>query len=123
MNKKTTLVLGASTSPSRISNLAIQRLRMNDVAVHAFGRSAGVVADVAIQTNWSALADAKIHTVTMYLAPENQADFYDKILTLNPKRIIFNPGSENAELATLARTKGIECVNECTLVLLSIKDY
>jgi predicted CoA-binding protein len=64
-----------------------------------------------------------IDTITLYLGPERQREYYDYILSLKPKRIIFNPGTENDELAALAETNGIETVEACTLVMLSIGNY
>ena len=64
-----------------------------------------------------------IDTITLYLGPERQREYYDYILSLKPKRIIFNPGTENNELAALAETNGIETVEACTLVMLSIGNY
>jgi hypothetical protein len=64
-----------------------------------------------------------VDTVTMYLSAKNQKDWYDYILSLKPKRIIFNPGAENQELVELANKQGIESVEACTLVMLSIGNY
>ena len=64
-----------------------------------------------------------IDTVTLYVGPDNQAPWIDYIISLKPKRIIFNPGTENIEFETLAESKGIEALEACTLVLLSINQY
>ena len=118
---KTTLVLGASANPSRYSNLAISRLRNYNHPVVAIGKREGKVGDVPVET-----ATRKVDgldTITLYLNPGNQKQYYDYILELHPKRIIFNPGTENDELASMARNKGIEPVEACTLVLLSTGQY
>ncbi|MDI3526738.1 MAG: uncharacterized protein PWR03_921 [Tenuifilum sp.] len=112
-----TLVLGASPKPERYSNLAIRRLRKHGIEVIAIGARKGMVEDVEIQTEPIRVDD--IHTITLYLGPQNQLPYYDYILGLKPKRIIFNPGTENPELEKLARQNGIDTVEGCTLVMLS----
>lgn len=64
-----------------------------------------------------------IDTVTLYLNPANQVPYYDYIISLKPKRIIFNPGTENDELESLANKNGIQTMEACTLVLLSTSQY
>ena len=64
-----------------------------------------------------------IHTVTLYLNPDNQKDYYDYILQLSPKRIIFNPGAENQELIELAMKNNIEVSIACTLIMLNSNNY
>lgn len=120
MSKKT-LVLGASENPARYSNKAILRLRRKGHEVVAIGRRAGQVMDVPIATEQKLIGD--IDTVTLYLNPINQQPYIDYILSLKPKRIIFNPGTENMQLEALAEEAGIEPVEACTLVLLSIGRY
>ncbi|MDP4709794.1 MAG: CoA-binding protein [Saprospiraceae bacterium] len=118
---KHTLVLGASLNPDRASWKAVQLLRAKNYTVTAFGLKAGRIADVEIQT---ALPEAaKLHTVTLYVNPANQVAYYDYILQLKPQRIIFNPGTENAELFQLAKDAGILPEYACTLVLLTLNDY
>jgi len=119
--EKKTLVLGASDNPSRYSYLAIQRLRNHTHPVTAIGRKHAVVADVTIETEMKAIDN--IDTVTMYLNPLHQQEYYNYILSLKPRRIIFNPGAENDELADLAKEKGIETKEACTLVMLSTNQY
>lgn len=121
MSAKKTLVLGASDNPSRYSYLAIQRLRKQGHLVLALGRKHSFVGDVEINTQKQEWQD--IDTVTLYLNPGHQSEYYDYILQLNPRRIIFNPGAENDELRTLAIQKGIEAKEACTLVLLSTNQY
>lgn len=119
--KKKTLVLGASDNPSRYSYLAIQRLRNHNHPVVAVGRKNTKVADVMVETDQKPFDD--IDTVTLYLNPQHQQEYYNYILALKPKRIIFNPGAENDELADLAKQKGIQPVEACTLVMLSTNQY
>jgi len=121
MEKKKTLVLGASDNPSRYSYLAIQRLRSHQHPVVAVGRKITQVADVMVEKEKKEFRD--IDTITLYLNPQHQQEFYDYILSLKPKRIIFNPGAENEELAGLAEEKGIKTIEACTLVMLSTNQY
>ena len=120
-NGKKTLVIGASANPARYSFLAINRLRNKQHPVVAIGRNPDTVSDVQIDTQKQPFE--KIDTVTLYLNPKHQPEYYDYILSLHPKRIIFNPGAENEELAQLARNNGIESMEACTLVLLSTGQY
>lgn len=122
MNKqKKTLILGASDNPSRYSYLALQRLRNNGHPVVAIGKKYTKVADVNITKEREPLTD--IDTVTLYLNPVHQQEYYDYILSLHPKRIIFNPGAENDELADLAKKNNIKTMEACTLVLLSTGQF
>ena len=120
MGKKT-LVLGASENPARYSNKAILSLRRRGHEVVAIGNRKGQVMDVHIDTEQKPLED--VDTVTLYLNPMNQQPYIDYILSLKPKRIIFNPGTENIQLEALAEEQGIEPLEACTLVLLSIGRY
>ena len=119
--EKKTLVIGASDNPSRYSYLAVQKLRGHGYSVVAIGRKNTKVADVLIGKEKSKFEN--IDTVTLYLNPKNQREYYDYILSLNPKRIIFNPGTENDELAALAKQQGIQPLEACTLVMLSTNQY
>lgn len=121
MEPKKTLVLGASDNPSRYSYLAIRRLRSYGHPVVAIGRRNTKVEDVLIGTTKDRFDN--IDTVTLYLNPQHQQEYYDYILSLHPRRIIFNPGAENSELAALARNEGILALEACTLVLLSTNQY
>jgi uncharacterized protein len=121
MEQKKTLVLGASENPSRYSNMAVRRLSAHQHPVVAIGRRRGTIGEIEIETNQ--LPEADVDTVTLYLNPGNQLPYYDYILSLNPKRIIFNPGTENDELANLAAAKGIKTLEACTLVMLSTGQY
>lgn len=119
--KKRTLVLGASDNPSRYSYLALQRLRANGHPVLAIGKRHSKVGDVTIETEKKILKN--IDTVTLYLNPVHQKEYYNYIISLKPKRIIFNPGAENDELYDRAKENGIEPKEACTLVLLSTGQY
>ncbi len=118
---KKTLVLGASTNESRYSNMAVKRLLQHGHEVAAIGAKGGEIEGTAIQIGQPAFA--ALDTVTLYLNPTNQQAYYDYILGLHPKRIIFNPGTENPELEELATKNNIEVTEACTLVLLSTGQY
>jgi predicted CoA-binding protein len=119
--KKNTLVLGASDNPSRYSYLAVHRLRNKGYSVFAIGKRHTMVADVPVVTEKKYFEN--IHTITLYLNPLHQQEYYSYILSLKPKRIIFNPGAENDELYHLAKQNGIQPLEACTLVLLSTGQY
>ncbi len=121
MSPKKTLVLGASDNPSRYSYLAIRRLRSHGHPVVAVGRRNTRVDDVLIGTTKDPFD--QVDTVTLYLNPSHQKEYYNYILSLRPRRIIFNPGAENEELAALAEENGIHAMEACTLVLLSTNQY
>lgn len=119
--EKKTLVLGASDNPSRYSYLAMNRLKAGHHPVVAIGRKETDVE--GIQITKTAVPHENIDTITLYLNPTHQKEYYDYILGLNPKRIIFNPGTENPELMKLAKERGIEPVVACTLVMLATGQY
>lgn len=120
MNKKT-LVLGASENKGRYSNLATNSLASKGHEVVAVGKKPGNINGINIETQ--KLPFTEVDTITLYLNPANQKQYYDYILSLNPKRVIFNPGAENDELAELLAEKGIKAMEACTLVLLSTGQY
>ncbi|WP_183567049.1 CoA-binding protein [Mucilaginibacter sp. SP1R1] len=121
MADKKTLVLGATPDASRYAYLAANRLVSKGHTIVNVGIKTGEVAGVPIEKPETIHDD--IDTVTLYVGPQNQPPLYDYILNTNPKRIIFNPGTENSELRRMANEKGIATENACTLVLLSIGDY
>ena len=116
-----TLVIGASENPDRYSNKAINRLIENGFSVIALGLKAGQIGKTEIISTKPLIYD--VDTVSLYVGPKNQNEWMDYIINLKPKRIIFNPGAENPELENMASDKGIECVEACTLVMLSIGNY
>lgn len=118
---KPTLVIGASTDPTRYSYRAINLLRTYGHPVFGLGRDQGVVSDVELVQDW--YLEWKVDTVTLYINPKIQPLYYDKIIQLKPKRVIFNPGTENREFAELLAKNDIESEEACTLVLLSIGEY
>lgn len=121
MKNKKTLVLGASTNEERYSNKAIQFLVEKGHSVLAIGQKAGEVAGVKIQTK--AIPLKNIDTVTLYLNPVRQRDYYNYIIESKPRRVIFNPGTENPEFYQLLELNGIKKEVACTLVLLRTNQY
>ena len=118
---KQTLVLGASDNPARYSFMAVNLLRQHHHPVKAIGRKHSIVLDVPIEIEKQYLEN--IHTVTLYLNPDHQKEYEEYILSLKPKRIIFNPGTENPAFEKKANEAGIETMQACTLVLLSTGQY
>ncbi|SHH02557.1 CoA-binding protein [Flagellimonas flava] len=116
-----TLVIGASTNPGRYSNLAIRRLLENNIETVAFGVREGTVSKVQIKTNLSDFQN--VHTITLYINPTRQPEYYQQILDLKPKRVIFNPGTENPEFYKMLTKAGIKVENSCTLVLLATGQF
>jgi predicted CoA-binding protein len=118
---KTTLVIGASSKPERYAFKAIEKLRNNHHSVYGMSLKPGRAADVEFDTDRPAYEN--LHTVTLYIGARHQPDYYDYILSLKPKRVIFNPGTENQEFHKLLEKTGIEAVEACTLVLLGTGQY
>lgn len=119
--KKKTLVIGASLNTSRYSNIAINRLVHAGHKVKAIGLRKGTIAGIAIDTE--KINYNNIDTVTLYINPKRQPEYYDYILSLNPGRIIFNPGTENPEFYQILDKNNISYEVACTLVLLSTNQY
>ncbi|MGN7820191.1 CoA-binding protein [Chitinophaga varians] len=120
-DKKLTVVLGASPNPERYSYLAVNRLTAHGHPVVAIGKRAATIGEVPVITDHPPLE--QVDTVTLYMNPILQKEYYDYILQLRPRRIIFNPGTENDELEELARQNNIVPQEACTLVLLSTGQY
>jgi len=119
---KSTLILGASTNIERYSNKAFYKLKAASHTVFALGSRAGVIGDTKIytehQSEWK-----NVDTVTLYLSPVRQETYYDYLLKLKPRRVVFNPGTENKKLERLLHEAGIETEQACTLVLLATNQY
>ena len=118
---KKTLVLGATPDSSRYAFLASNKLVRYGHPIINVGLKKGEVAGIPIEK--PEVIHKDVDTITLYVGSRNQAPLYDYILKTHPKRIIFNPGTENPELENLAESKGIETLYGCTLVMLSIGDY
>jgi uncharacterized protein len=118
---KKTLVLGASTNPMRFSHKMVKSLVRHHHEVVAIGLREGQISGVTILTGKPKAE--KIHTVSLYIGPKRQPEYYDYIISLNPKRIIFNPGTVNKEFMKMAEKKGIEVLTDCALVMVSSGNY
>ncbi len=121
--QKTTLVIGASENPERYSNKAIQLLNQYKHPVLALGLRNGMVGSTSIVKDINAFKGLPIDTVTLYINPRLQEDHYTAILDLKPKRVIFNPGTENIAFEDLLNANGILTEEACTLVLLKTGQY
>ncbi|WP_209405327.1 CoA-binding protein [Pseudozobellia sp. WGM2] len=118
---KKTLVLGASLKQNRYSNLAVNRLVEHNIDTVAFGLKEGKIRDIQIKTNFDDFQN--VHTITLYIGAKRQPEYIDKILQLKPKRVIFNPGTENPEFYKKLAENGIKAEVACTLVLLATGQY
>ena len=119
MNK--TLVIGASENPDRYANKAIRSLLLHNHPVVALGLKEGSVEGVIFHTEKEQFKN--IDTVTMYIGPRHQPEYYSYIIGLKPRRVIFNPGTENPEFSAQLKTAGIFSEIGCTLVLLATGQY
>jgi hypothetical protein len=119
--KKRTLIIGVSENTSRYSNKAVKSLRNKGVETLAIGVKKGKVLDVSIEVEKKYFKN--VDTVTLYLNPTRQKEYYDYILGLHPKRVIFNPGTENVEFEKILQENSIEVERACTLVLLATNQY
>ena len=117
-----TLIMGSSTNPQRYAYKAAESLVGKGFEIELFGRRKGEIFGKTIKTSLEEI-DINIDTVTMYLSESNQEEFVDFILNLKPRRVIFNPGAENPDFAERLNLAGIEPINACTLVMLSIGQY
>ena len=114
-------MLGASNNPERYSFLAVEKLIKHHHSVVAIGNKLGNIGDTPIVTGFPAIQG--VDTITLYISPVLQEQYYPYILSLKPKRIIFNPGTENAALSELAKANDIAALEACTLVLLGSGQY
>lgn len=118
MEYKKTVIIGATPNTSRYAYLAAQMLQERNIQFVPVGIKNGEVLGQTILNLKEKPSISDVHTVTLYIGPQNQPEWYDYLLSLLPRRIIFNPGTENAEFATLANKQGIETLYACNLVML-----
>ena len=116
-----TLIIGASTNPDRYAHRAALKLLQHGHEIELLGLREGTVAGYPIQTGEPDLAD--IDTVTLYVGPTHSGQYLDYLKKIRPRRVIFNPGAENSGLAANLKTEGIEPIEACTLVMLSVGTY
>lgn len=117
-----TLVMGASENPSRYAYKAANMLMAHDHETVLYGKRKGKIMDVPILDTFPN-SIPNLDTVTLYLNPLNQREYYDLIVGLKPRRVIFNPGTENEEFVSILHKNQIETDEACTLVLLSTGQY
>ena len=115
---KNVLVLGASLSADRYSNMAMRKLKLKGFFVFSLGRSKGTVDAMEINTEQFLIEN--LYAISVYLNAANQIGYYDYIIQLRPEKVIFNPGAENKALETLLDKQGIPYEQACTLVLLNL---
>lgn len=123
MRDKKTVIIGASTNPSRYAYLAAERLHNNQIPFVLIGIKKGLVFGQEIQDIRARPHIEQVHTVTLYLSPANQTDWLEYILSLKPQRIVFNPGTENQQFIAMAEAQNIECLQACTLVMIGAGNY
>ena len=111
------IVLGASPSPDRFSYKAVKSLVRHHHQVYAVGKRKGSIGDIPIHNDQPFVPG--VDTVTMYLAPYHQGEIFDYVISLRPKRVIFNPGTESEELEDMLKSYNVEVVHDCTLVMLA----
>lgn len=120
---KKTVIIGATTNPGRYAYLAARMLTEYNHEIVPVGIKDGAVFGKEILDIFKKPAVEDVHTVTLYIGPQRQGEHIDYILGLNPRRIIFNPGTENEEFIRRAEEKGIEALEACTLVMLRSRQY
>lgn len=118
---KLTLVVGASENPDRYSYKATEKLLKHGHPVLLFAKKEGHCLGLKIET--SLPVGKQINTITMYVGANHQSELIEPLLALKPQRFVFNPGTENQDFIQKARAQGIECVEGCTLVMLSTDQY
>ncbi len=116
------MVFGASPNPSRYAHLAVRQLEKNGIEVVALGRRAGQIGNTMILTDYPAKI-GHLHTISLYLGAKHQPEYYDYLISLKPKRVLFNPGTENPDFVARLNNAGIKTEMACTLALLSIGAY
>jgi predicted CoA-binding protein len=121
MQTSVTMILGASPNPERYSYMATVMLMEKGHAVYPYGIKKGMIQSLPIVQDWPQIGS--IASLTLYLGPTAQEEYYDQMIALKPERIIFNPGTENPILVQLAHAAGISTIEACTLVMLKTGQY
>ncbi len=111
------VVLGASPDPDRYSNKAVRRLISNHFEVAAIGKRKGMIGDIPIITGQPPLNN--VHTVLIYLSPSHQSEIFDYVLSLRPRRVVFNPGTESPEFEEMLESYNIKVVRDCSLLMMA----
>tara|TARA_A100001011_G_scaffold56078_1_gene55048 strand:+ start:211 stop:588 length:378 start_codon:yes stop_codon:yes gene_type:complete len=123
ITKKYTLILGASPNPKKYGNMAALRLYFASKPFIPVGIKSGQIGGKNIEELSTLKKYDNIDTITLYLSPKNQSPYEDYILSIKPRRIIFNPGTENPKFMNRAQSEGIEVLKACTLVMLASNTY
>ena len=118
---KTTVVIGASENPERYSNRVVRMLHHQNIPVVAIGLKEGEIDGVKIQSGFPKVEN--VDTVTLYVGPTHQPQYFDYVLSLKPERVIFNPGTENPEFEKKVKEAGIDVLEACTLTMLTVGNY
>jgi len=121
LENKKTVVLGASPNPARFSNKAVKKLMSRDHEAVPVGLRKGEIAGKEILTGKPQIDG--VHTVSLYVGPSGQVDYYDYIISLKPRRVIFNPGTVNPEFMGRLEREGIQALDDCMLVMLNEGAY
>lgn len=123
MEAKKTVIIGATPNTTRYAYMAAERLANAHIKFVPIGIKQGeVLGETILPINEKPMVE-DVHTVTMYIGPQNQPEWYDYILSLKPKRVLFNPGTENETFQEMIRKESIEVVEGCTLVMLGVGTY
>jgi len=122
-DSKKTVIIGATTNKGRYAFMAAEKLEGAKIDFVPIGIKKGEMFGKPILPIREKPVVSDVHTVTMYIGPQNQPEWYNYILSLNPKRILFNPGTENKTFQNMARQQNIEVVEGCTLVMLGVGTY
>jgi len=120
---KRTVIIGATTNTERYAYMAAEMLLANKHEIIPVGIRKGEVFGKPIRNIYEKPFIKGVDTITLYIGPKRQPEWYDYMISLKPKRIIFNPGTENDEFARLAAAQGIETIEACTLVMLRTGQY
>ncbi len=118
---KKTLIIGASNNPERYAYKAAERLLSHGHEIELLGLRPETVFGKIVDTEKKQFTG--IDTVTLYVGPQRQPEYYDYVVSLHPKRVVFNPGTENPEFMDILAKNGIESEVACTLVLLGTGQY
>lgn len=120
---KTTVVVGASPNPNRYAYRAANMLSDYGHPIIPLSIKRGNVAGEDIRDLKEQPHISDVDTLTLYIGPQHHAQWIDYLLSLSPRRIIFNPGTENPAFMEQAEAQGIEVVQGCTLVMLQSGTY
>jgi hypothetical protein len=115
------VVLGASPDPGRYSYRAVRQLVKRNYEVVAIGKKKGLIGDILIETGQPPIQD--VHTILIYLSPHHQGEIFDYVLSLRPKRVIFNPGTESPEFEEILISHNVEVVHDCSLVMMAMDRF